>query len=146
MSDVHTNTSVETIPFGPVLLGQTEKTLQALLRNTLAETGLTEPQWVGLRLAVMLDGQVDGIGLIAAITDRAKFPDANVLVDVLAERGLVVDGRPTDAGRDLVATVLAASDTTNGSVWRDLPTDDVEATTRILNEVLRRARELAARP
>jgi len=144
MSDAPTNTSVETIPFGPVLLGQTEKTLQALLRNTLAETGLTEPQWVGLRLAVMLDGQVDASGLIAAITDRAKFADASAIVDLLTERGLVVDGRPTDAGRELVARLLAASDRTNGSVWRDLPADDVEAATRVLNEVLRRARELAA--
>jgi DNA-binding MarR family transcriptional regulator len=144
MSDTPTNTSVETIPFGPVLLGQTEKTLQALLRNTLAETGLTEPQWVGLRLAVMLDGQVDASGLIAAITDRAKFADASAIVDLLTERGLVVDGRPTDAGRELVARLLAARDRTNGSVWRDLPADDVEAATRVLNEVLRRARELAA--
>lgn len=56
----------------------------------------------------------------------------------------MADGQPTDAGRDLVTRVLAASDTTNGSVWRDLPADDVEAATRILNAVLWRARELAA--
>ena len=47
-----TNTSipepVEMVPFGPVLLGQTEKTLQALLRHTLTGTGLSEPEWVTL--------------------------------------------------------------------------------------------------
>ena len=135
---------VETVPFGPVLVGQTEKTLQALLRRTLAGTGLSEPQWVTLRLATMLDGQVDRTGLISAVSDRAKFADAAAMVDVLTERGLVADGQPTGTGRDLVTSVLAASDRTNGAVWRDLPADDVEAATRVLNEVLRRARELTA--
>jgi len=139
-----TTDPAETIPFGPVLLGQTEKTLQALLRRALAGTGLTEPQWVTLRLANMLDGQADHAGLIAAVADRARFTDTADIVDTLVERGLVADGRPTDAGRNLVASVLSASDTANGSLWRDLPVDDVEAATRVLNEVLRRARQLAA--
>jgi len=134
----------ETVPFGPVLVGQTEKTLQALLRHTLAEIGLDEREWVTLRLANMLDGQVDGDGLIAAVVDRAKFVDTAALVGGLSERGLVADGRPTAAGRHLVASVLAASDRAVGSIWRDLPPDDVEAATRVLNEVLRRARRLAA--
>lgn len=133
----------DAIPFGPMLLGQTEKTLQALLRGTLTDTRLSEPQWVTLRLANMLDGQVDHSGLVSAVADRAKFADSAGMVDALTARGLVIDGRPTDAGRDLVANVLAASERTNGSVWRDLPADDVEATTRVLNEVLRRARVLA---
>jgi hypothetical protein len=93
--------------------------------------------------AEKLDGDVDRGGLISAVVDRARFADAADLVDVLTERGLVAGGRPTDAGRDLITTVLAASDSTNGSVWRDLPADDVDAATRVLNEVLRRARQLA---
>ena len=133
----------DTIPFGPILLGQTEKTLQALLRDVLADTGLSEPQWVSLRLAVIGDHD-DRAALVDAIRDRARFPDADDLVATLTDRGLVTGGRSTDAGRDLVTTVLAASDRTNGSVWKDLPADDVEAATRVLNEVLRRARELAA--
>ena len=46
-------------PFGPRLIGETEKTLNALLCRLLAGTGLTEPQWVTLRLADLLDGSVD---------------------------------------------------------------------------------------
>ena len=34
---------VEMVLFGPVLLGQTEKTLQALLRHTLTGSGLAGP-------------------------------------------------------------------------------------------------------
>ena len=56
MTTSSTEDPVETVPFGPVLVGQTEKTLRALLRRTLAGTGLSEPQWVTLRLAHMLDG------------------------------------------------------------------------------------------
>jgi len=134
----------EIVPFGPVLVGQTEKTLQALLRHTLTGTGLTEPEWVALRLATMVDGEVDRPGLVAVVADRAKFADATALVEALTDRGLLVDGRSTKTGRELVSTVLAASDASNGTVWRDLPTADVEVTTRVLNEVLRRARDLIA--
>ncbi len=141
-----TNTSspdnAEMVPFGPVLVGQTEKTLQALLRHTLTGTGLSEPEWVTLRLATMVEGHVDRLGLISVVADRAKFADATAIVDALTERGLVVDGQPTRNGRELVSTVLAASEASSGTVWRDLPTADVEAATRVLNEVLRRARDL----
>ena len=143
-----TNTSIpdplEMIPFGPVLVGQTEKTLQALLRQTLTGTGLDERAWVALRLATMVDGQVDRAGLISVVADRAKFADTAMLVEALTERGLVVDGRPTEDGRQLVSTVLAASEASSDAVWRDLTTDDVEAATRVLNQVLRRARDLTA--
>jgi hypothetical protein len=144
MTTSSTTDPSETLAFGPVLLGQTEKTLQALLRRTLAGTGLSEPQWVTLRLTTMLDGRVDRAGLISAVTDRTKFAGVEAIIDDLIERGLIADGRPTDTGQDMVTNVLAASDKANGSVWRDLPADDVEAATRVLNEVLRRARELAA--
>ena len=134
----------DTLPFGPVLIGQTEKTLQALLRRALADTGISEPEWVTLRLAAMLDGQVDDAGLVSAVADRAKFVGTAEIVDTLIDRGLVADGRPTEVGREMVTSVLAVSDRANGSIWRDLPADDVRAATRVLNEVLRRARELAA--
>ena len=112
MANSSTTDPLETVPFGPMLLGQTEKTLQALLRATLADTGLSEPQWVTLRIANLLDGQVDRAGLISAVSDRAKFADAPEIVAVLTERGLVADGKPTDAGRHLVTSMLASSDRT----------------------------------
>ena len=144
MTNTSTSHPVEMIPFGPVLVGQTEKTLQALLRDTLTGTGLSEPEWVTLRLATMVDEQVDRLGLISVVADRAKFADATAIVEALTERGLLVDGQPTGTGRELVSSVLAASETTAGTVWRELPTADVEAATRVLNEVLRRARDLTA--
>ena len=62
-------------PFGPQLIGETEKTLTALLRRFLADTGLSEPQWVTLRVA-QLYGADDTEGLAATVSVRAHFPDS----------------------------------------------------------------------
>jgi hypothetical protein len=128
------------IPFGPQLLGETEKTLNALLRRALEGTGLTESLWVTLRLADLLDGTVDAPGLAAAAADRAQFSDAADLVGELNDRGLLNEGRLTDAGREMLTAVLGTSGRLTGPIWDDLPTADVAATTRVLNEVLTRAR------
>src|SRR6478752_3400448 len=113
-----------TTPFGPRLIGETEKTLKALLVRFLEGTGLTEPQWVVLRLADTPDG---GDDLAATVADRAHFTDAAALVEELTTRGLLEDGRLTPAGRDLTETVLARSATDTAPIWDDLPADDVAA-------------------
>ena len=133
-------------PFGPQLIGETEKTLNALLHRFLQRTGLTEPQWVTLRLAGMLDGSVDADGLATAVADRAHFSDAVDLVGELTDRGLLADGRLTSAGRELTTAVQATITTDTAPIWDDLPSDDVAAATRVLNEVIARARAMAGRP
>ena len=45
--------------FGPPLIGQTEKALNAILDRQLAGTGMTEPQWVTLSLTVAGGGSAD---------------------------------------------------------------------------------------
>lgn len=127
-------------PFGPRLIGETEKTLNALLRRFLEGTGLTEPQWVTLRLADLLDGSVHADGLAAAVAERAQFPHASELVSELTDRGLLDDGRLTPAGRELTAAVQDTITTETASIWGDLPANDVAGATRVLNEVICRAR------
>ncbi|MGH3357241.1 MAG: helix-turn-helix domain-containing protein [Nocardioidaceae bacterium] len=129
-----------TTPFGPRLIGETEKTLSALLLRFLSGSGLREPDWVTLRLAGMLDGTVDGSGLTDAARDRAQFSDADSIVSELTSRGLLDDGRLTDAGRELVEPIQAAITEATRPIWEGLPEDDVAATTRVLNEVVARAR------
>ena len=129
-----------TTPFGPRLIGETEKTLNALLRRFLQGTGLTEPQWVTLRLADLLDDGVDTDGLAAAVVDRAHLPHAADLVRDLTDRGLLDDGRLTSAGRQLTASIQATIATETAPIWNSLPADDVAAATRVLNEVIARAR------
>ena len=129
-------------PFGPQLIGETEKTLSALLDRFLQRTGLTEPQWVTLRLADMLDGSVDADGLATAVADRAHFSDAVDLVGELTDRGLLADGRLTSTGRELTTAVQTSMTTDTAAIWDNLRGDDVAAATRVLNEVITRARVL----
>ncbi len=131
-------------PFGPQLVGETEKTLGALLRRILDGTGLSEPQWVTLRLADLLEGQVDPSGFSAAVADRAHFADADELVADLSGRGLLADGRLTAAGRQLLTDTQARAADLTGPIWRGFPDADVAATTRVLNEVVARGRALLA--
>jgi hypothetical protein len=145
-NDVDQMEATMSTPFGPQLIGETEKTLNALLLRHLDGTGLTEPQWVTLRLSDQFDGTVDTDGLVAVVGDRAHFPDADRLVLELTGRGLLSDGRPSVAGRELLTAVQAAVATDVASVFGDLATDDVAAATRVLNEVVGRARVALAPP
>lgn len=129
-----------TTPFGPQLIGETEKTLNAVLTRCLAGTGLDERRWVTLRLASSLDGGADPQRLATAVAERAHFRDAADLVHDLTARGLLADARVTPAGRELIADVQAAIASTTAPVWAGLPPDDVAATERLLNEIVARAR------
>ena len=145
-NDVNQMEATMSTPFGPQLIGETEKTLNALLLRHLDGTGLTEPQWVTLRLSDQLDGTVDTDGLVAAVADRAHFPDADRLSTSSPVAGCSSDGRPTAAGRELLTAVQAAVATDMASLFGDLATDDVAAATRVLNEVVGRARVALAPP
>jgi hypothetical protein len=123
-----------TTAFGPQLLGQTEKTLQALLERVLDGTCLNERLWVTLRLA----DQPDDMALRERVADRARFDDADVLVTELEREGLVADEAPTAEGHAMLETVLARSAAVSGPIWDDI--DDADAAARALTVVLARAR------
>ena len=126
--------------FGPQLIGETEKALNALLRRFLHGTGLSEPQWVTLRLAQTLDGNSDRADLVEALRARAQFADADELVDQLTGSGLLAGGTPTKSAQELIAGVQARIVTEAAPIWEGHATADVEATTRLLSEVTTRAR------
>ncbi|TDU89368.1 hypothetical protein EV138_2932 [Kribbella voronezhensis] len=128
-----------TLTFGPQLVGQTEKTLQALLRQALDGTGLDERLWVTLRLA----NQPDDSTLRARVADLAQFGDADRLVTTLEQRELVANDAPTAAGQALLDSVLARSAELSGPIWTDIPNADAAA--QALTELLTRARAALAR-
>jgi hypothetical protein len=127
-------------PFGPQLIGETEKTLREILLRILEKPALTEPQWVAMRIADMLDGSVDSDGLVTTVTNRAHFRDAGDLVRALTDRGLLEAGHVTASGHELISDVQAAISRATAPIWDGLPPEDVAAATRVLNEVLTRAR------
>lgn len=125
------------IPFGPQLIGQTEKALNALLVALLTETGLSEPQWVALRLAAQFDG--DG-RLADVIRDRAFFADPETLLNELRARGLVEGEKLTDAGATLLHRTGDRIAGVTAPIWEGLDTDDTAAAARVLHTVLERTR------
>src|SRR4051794_14104975 len=95
------------ITFGPELIGRTEKALNAILTRELAATGVTEPRWVTLTLAVMRPGA------IAPISEALKVDEATArrhLAD-LAALALVdpVAIEATPAGKALWDKVRSAT-------------------------------------
>ena len=125
-----------TATFGPQLIGETEKTLNALLLRSLAGSGLDERMWVTLRVASQYDGPAGG--LAARVADRAHFESADRLVQALEHTGLIVNERPTPKGQELMRKVLGG----NSGIWQDVP--DAEAAARALATVLDRARAAIA--
>ncbi len=132
------------IPFGPQLIGQTEKALNALLATILAGDDLSEPQWVTLRLTE----QFDGTGSLAAfVHDRTRRPDTEAVLTELTRRGLIDGDALTVQGRSLVARIGKVIADVAGPVWAGLHPDDTARAERVLNLVLERTRTvLATRP
>jgi DNA-binding MarR family transcriptional regulator len=138
--------------FGTQILGQTEKTLNAILDRQLAGTGLTEPQWVTLAVTAMSDGSVEGDELVGRVAGALKVsePEAQARIAELAVDGLLQfdEGSPvklTDAGRQLHGQIRAAVGEITERLWGDLPAADLATAASVLSIVLARATtELAA--
>lgn len=127
--------------FGPQLIGETEKALNAILERLLEGTELSESSWVVLRLAEQL-GATDRAALVDAVIGRAHLADTDQLVAELTERGLLERGQLTNEGRDLLTRTQELIATTTAPIWTDLPSDDVAAAERVLREVARRGRDV----
>ena len=139
--------------FTPQLIGQTEKALNAILYRQLQGTGVAEPQWVTLVLAVTHGGSLPRGQLVELASDGLKVDGdlAQLHIDRLVELGLVehsADGDAisvSDAGQRLFARVRGATGEITQRMWGDLQADDLAAAGRVLNKVLGRANaELAS--
>jgi DNA-binding MarR family transcriptional regulator len=133
-------------PFGTQLIGQTEKALNAILDRELTGTGLTEPQWVTLTIAVMSGGTVDSAALANRVAGALKVSDAQarVRIDELAASGLLEANTDqavsvTETGSRLQARIRATVTEITQRLWGDLPPDDLRAAGRVLTTVLDRA-------
>jgi DNA-binding MarR family transcriptional regulator len=146
--------STTTPTFGPAVLGQTEKALNAILDRQLAGTGLTERHWITLTLTVVSGGIVDRDELIGRVAGGLKVDEAEAqsLIAELAAARLVQapDGegsvvKLTDSGQLLHSQIRAAVSRITERLWGDLPTEDLATAGRVLSTVLERANaELAA--
>ena len=140
--------------FTPRLIGETEKTLNAILDRHLAEHGLTEQHWITLTLAVASGGPIDRDQLVNKVASGAKFSpeDVQARVSELIARQLLDDSRVpdvdvtvTDAGAQLHARIRAANVELTDRLWGDLPGDALATAARVLTTVLERANGELAR-
>jgi hypothetical protein len=137
--------------FGAALIGQTEKTLNAILDRQLAGTGITEPQWVTLTLTVVGGGTIDRAELIRQVSGAAKFSEASVAerITELTAAGHLRDGgegrvQVSDAGQAQWTQVRTALGPITQGLWGDLPAEDLAAAGRVLSIALDRANAVLA--
>ncbi|GAA4100387.1 winged helix DNA-binding protein [Nonomuraea soli] len=136
-----------TLPFGTALIGQTEKTLNAILERQLDGTGITEPQWVTLTLTSVSGGTIDRAELIGKVSKATKFSEASVAERIaeLTAAGLLKEGgeggdvQVSETGQQQWTQVRTALGPIIQRLWGDLPAEDLAVAARVLNTVLARA-------
>ena len=127
------------------IIGQTEKAMGAILDRLLAETGLSEPQWVTLAVAAGTGAAVDRDQFIRRVAGvfKISYAEAQARVAELTGAGLLdTDGSqltPSPAGQQLFERIRAATNEITERLWGDLSPDDLATTARVLSTVLARA-------
>ncbi len=138
--DVQTPTA-----FGPSLIGQTEKALDAILVRELTGTGLSPAGWVLLKLAGSAGGRLGRQDLIDLANAQAKFDPEKSAVEIESALSLGLleadggDVSVTPAARELQARVGGTTDAIRARLWGDLPEADLAAAGRVLSTALTRA-------
>ena len=135
-----------TTPFGPQLIGETEKTLNALLLRHLhrRRPELTEPQWVTFRVATHARRHRRPRRTRHRGRRPRPLPRRRAARRRPHRRGLLDDGHLTSEGRELLARLQASIADDASAIFDDLAPDDVATTERVLNELLSRARVVLA--
>jgi hypothetical protein len=139
--------------FSPRVIGQAEKTLNAILGRELAGTGLTEPQWVILTLAVASGGTAGPEAFTRTVADALKISEteARALIDdLVTAQQLQITGEPpavtvTSAARQLHSRISAAIVDITRRLWADLPAEDLATAGRLLAIITERANAELAR-
>lgn len=122
----------------PRVIGETEKTLNAFLGRLLAGTGVTEPQWVILSVAVTGGGSITPQQ--AAFALKITEPQAGDQLDQLTAAGYLTDGNSvTQRARDLFDRVRNATHEITERLWGDLPAEDLATAGRVLSIITERA-------
>jgi hypothetical protein len=135
------------------VIGQAEKTLNAILGRQLAGTGLTEPQWVILTLAVTGGGGAERDRFTSMVADALKISEAEAEVrvgDMVTAQQLTITGQGsavtvTGTARQLHSRIRTAVTEITQRLWGDLPAGDLATAGRVLAIITERANAELAR-
>ena len=140
--------------FSTRVFGQAGKTLNAVLDRQLAGTGLDEPQWVILTLAVNSGPALDRDRFTGQIAEALKISQADAqarINDMIAAKHLQDGGGDgatvtvTDAARQLHGRINGTVSEITQRLWCDLPAEDLDTTGRVLSIITERANAELAR-
>ena len=139
--------------FSTRVIGQAEKTLNAILGRELAGTGLTEPQWVILTLAVTGGGAADRDRFTSMVADALKISEAEAkarVADMVTAQQLNITGQGsavtvTGTAQQLHSRIRAAITEITQQLWGDLPAEDLATAGRVLAIITERANAELAR-
>lgn len=139
------STTTPDFPFGAQLIGRTEKSLDALLSGVLDGSGLSEPEYVALRVCSDRQGASRAdITTQLTIAMRKGEDHAAGLIERLSSAGMIsadpaalVELTPT--GRKLHDRLVGETDAIAERLWGDLPPDDLDVAAHVLSTVLRRS-------
>jgi DNA-binding MarR family transcriptional regulator len=136
------------------LLGQTEKTMNAILDRLLAGS-VSEPQWVTLVLIAGGAGSDGHDQLTARVAEALKVDHGTAAnrVGQLAAKGLVQKApQPgsavtlSAAGEQFAGRIRGQTSQITQRLWGDLPATDMQVASQVLSTVLERAQaELGSR-
>ena len=135
------------------VIGQAEKTLNAILGRELAGTGLTEPEWVILTLAVTSGGPADRDQFTHMVAGALKISEADAqahIAGMVAAQRLQITGSGsaltvTGAAQQLHSQIRATIAGITQQLWGDLPADDLATAGRVLTIITERANAELAR-
>lgn len=138
----------------PQIIGQAEKTMNAILFRLLAGPGLTEAQWITLTLTAAGGESLSRGELVAQVAHSLKTGEAQAreVLASLATAELVADPgddsgpvRFTPAGTGVFAEIRGATAEVVKRLWGDLPAGDLATAGRVLAIITERANEELAR-
>lgn len=133
------------LPFGTQLIGRTEKSLSGILTRLLADRGLTEPEYVAMRVCSERAGSPRSeIEAQLASVFRKGDDHAADLLDRLTAAGIIAaDGSGslelTVSGRELRDGIAGQTNAITERLWGDIPAEHQEIAARVLSTVLQRA-------
>jgi hypothetical protein len=135
------------------VIGQAEKTLGAILNRQLAGSGLTEPQWVILTLAVTSGGTAGRDQFTRMVADALKISEADawaIVGDMIRAQQLQITGEGATvtvpaAAQQLHNQIRTTITEITQRLWGDLPADDLATAGRVLAIITDRANAELAR-
>ncbi|MBD0324006.1 MAG: MarR family transcriptional regulator [Aldersonia sp.] len=139
------------IPFGTRLIGQTEKTLNAILDRLLSGSGVTEHQWVALTVTLQ-QGATPAAAAAQRIATTLQLPleaGAEVLTSLIESGFAEIADADTvaasTAGQEFHERIHQQISQVTARLWGDIPADERDTAAAVLNTTLQRATaELAA--